>query len=77
MVPTSEGGLGSGTIFKLTPIGGGQWTESVVHPSEGPPDGGFSYNGMVIDRFGNFLRRDCARRHGRRRLRLQVYALSA
>ena len=38
---TSEGGLGRGTIFKLTPIGGGQWTESVVHPFEGPPDGGF------------------------------------
>jgi uncharacterized repeat protein (TIGR03803 family) len=51
---TSEGGLGTGTIFKLTPIGGGQWTESVVHPFEGPPDGGFSYNGMVVDRFGNF-----------------------
>jgi uncharacterized repeat protein (TIGR03803 family) len=51
---TSEGGSGSGTIFKLTPIGGGQWTESVVHPFEGPPDGGFSYNGMVVDRFGNF-----------------------
>jgi len=51
---TSEGGLGSGTIFKLTPIGGGQWTESVVHAFEGPPDGGFSYNGMVVDRFGNF-----------------------
>ena len=51
---TSEGGLGSGVIFKLTPIGGGQWTESVVHPFEGPPDGGFSYNGMVVDRFGNF-----------------------
>ena len=51
---TSEGGLGRGTIFKLTPIGGGQWTESVVHPFEGPPDGGFSYNGMIGDRFGNF-----------------------
>jgi uncharacterized repeat protein (TIGR03803 family) len=51
---TSEGGLGSGTIFKLSPIGGGQWTESVVHPFSGPPDGGFSYNGMVVDRFGNF-----------------------
>jgi uncharacterized repeat protein (TIGR03803 family) len=51
---TSEGGLGSGTIFKLKPIGGGQWTESVVHPFAGPPDGGFSYNGMVVDRFGNF-----------------------
>jgi uncharacterized repeat protein (TIGR03803 family) len=51
---TSEGGLGSGTIFKLAPFGGGQWTESVVHPFAGPPDGGFSYNGMVVDRFGNF-----------------------
>jgi uncharacterized repeat protein (TIGR03803 family) len=51
---TSEGGLGSGIIFKLSPIGGGQWTESVVHPFEGPPDGGFSYNGMVPDRFGSF-----------------------
>jgi len=51
---TSEGGLGSGTIFKLKPIGGGQWTESVVHTFEGPPDGGFSYNGMVVDRFSNF-----------------------
>jgi uncharacterized repeat protein (TIGR03803 family) len=51
---TSEGGLGRGTIFKLTPIGGGQWSESVVHAFEGPPDGGFSYNGMVVDRLGNF-----------------------
>jgi uncharacterized repeat protein (TIGR03803 family) len=51
---TSEGGLGSGTIFKLSPVGGGHWTESVVHSFEGPPDGGFSYNGMVVDPFGNF-----------------------
>ena len=36
---TSEGGAGSGTIFKLSPIGGGQWTESVVHAFAGPPDG--------------------------------------
>jgi uncharacterized repeat protein (TIGR03803 family) len=52
---TSEGGLGSGTIFKLTPGGGGQWTESVVHAFEGSPDGGSSYNGMVVDPFGNFF----------------------
>src|SRR6185436_9943921 len=51
---TSEGGSGSGTIFKLTPSGNGQWTETVVHAFKGPPDGAFSYNGMVIDRFGNF-----------------------
>ena len=51
---TSEGGLGRGTIFKLTPIGGGQWTETVVHAFAGPPDGSFAYNGMVVDRSGNF-----------------------
>ena len=51
---TSEGGLGSGTIFKLSPIGGGQWTETVVHSFQGPPDGAFAYNGMVVDRLGNF-----------------------
>jgi len=50
---TSEGGLGSGTIFKLSPVGG-NWTETVVHAFEGPPDGGFAYNGMVVDVFGNF-----------------------
>jgi uncharacterized repeat protein (TIGR03803 family) len=51
---TSEGGLGSGTIFKLSPVSGDQWTETVVHRFRGPPDGAFSYNGMVVDRFGNF-----------------------
>ena len=51
---TSEGGLGTGAIFKLSPIGGGQWTESVVHAFEGSPDGSSSYNGMVVDRLGNF-----------------------
>ena len=51
---TSEGGLGNGTIFKLSPAGGGQWTETVVHAFQGPPDGAFPYNGMVVDQFGNF-----------------------
>jgi len=51
---TSEGGSGNGTIFKLSPAGGGQWTETVVHPFQGPPDGAFPYNGMVVDQFGNF-----------------------
>jgi len=51
---TSEGGLGSGIIFKLSPVSGDQWTETVVHRFRGPPDGAFAYNGMVVDRFGNF-----------------------
>jgi len=52
---TSEGGLGSGTIFKLSPIGGGRWSESVVHSFAGSPDGSSSYNGMVVDPSGNFF----------------------
>jgi len=51
---TSEGGLGSGTIFELSPVRRDQWTETVVHLFQGPPDGAFPYNGMVVDRFGNF-----------------------
>jgi uncharacterized repeat protein (TIGR03803 family) len=51
---TSEGGLGRGTIFKLSPVGGGQWTETVVHLFQGPPDGAFAYNGLVVDRLRNF-----------------------
>jgi uncharacterized repeat protein (TIGR03803 family) len=51
---TSEGGLGSGAIFKLSPGGAGNWTETIVHAFAGPPDGGFSYNGMVVDVLGNF-----------------------
>ena len=51
---TSEGGLGSGTIFKLSPVNAGKWVETVVHAFAGPPDGGFAYNGMVVDSLGNF-----------------------
>jgi hypothetical protein len=39
---------------RLELTGPRQWTESVVPPFEGPSDGGFSYKGMVVDRFGNF-----------------------
>jgi uncharacterized repeat protein (TIGR03803 family) len=51
---TSEGGLGRGTIFKLSPVAKGSWVETVVHAFAGPPDGAFAYNGMVVDKFGNF-----------------------
>jgi uncharacterized repeat protein (TIGR03803 family) len=45
---TSEGGLGSGTIFKLTRQGG-TWTESIPHSFQDSPDGAFPYAGMVGD----------------------------
>ncbi|MFN2542869.1 MAG: choice-of-anchor tandem repeat GloVer-containing protein [Chthoniobacterales bacterium] len=52
---TSEGGLGSGVIFKLTPMTASHWSETVVHQFQGPPDGAFAYNGMVGDGAGNFF----------------------
>ena len=51
---TSEGGLGSGTIFELASNGNGTWTESLPHLFAGPPDGAFSYAGMVGDGTGIF-----------------------
>lgn len=51
---TSEGGLGSGTIFEVTPNDNGTWTESVPHLFAGPPDGAFPYAGMVAGDGGVF-----------------------
>ena len=56
---TSEGGLGSGVIFKLSPTGG-QWTESVVHEFRGS-----ARWKVFLQRDGRrsirkFLRRHCA-----------------
>lgn len=52
---TSEGGLGSGTIFQLTPGPGGTWMESIPHSFQGSPDGAFPYAGMVSDGSGSFF----------------------
>ena len=50
---TSEGGLGSGTIFKLNRGPNGSWVESLPHLFQGPPDAAFPYSGM-INRAGSF-----------------------
>jgi uncharacterized repeat protein (TIGR03803 family) len=52
---TSEGGLGSGTIFKLTPGQNESWTESIAHSFQGSPDGAFPYAGMVAGSAGSFF----------------------
>jgi uncharacterized repeat protein (TIGR03803 family) len=51
---TSEGGAscGCGVIFKLTPDGRGNWTESVPYRFQGAPDAAFAYNGMVAGKGG-------------------------
>jgi uncharacterized repeat protein (TIGR03803 family) len=53
---TSAGGTqcDCGVIFKLAPNVNGTWTESIPYRFPGAPDAGFSYNGMVAGKAGNF-----------------------
>jgi uncharacterized repeat protein (TIGR03803 family) len=54
---TSEGGAYSwGTVFELTPAGGGNWTETVLHSFCSPTDctdGAYPYAGLIFDAAGN------------------------
>ena len=50
---TEFGGLyGKGTVFQLTPSGGG-WTETVLYNFTGGPDGNNPIGGLAIDEAGN------------------------
>jgi uncharacterized repeat protein (TIGR03803 family) len=50
---TSLGGSSNyGTVFQLTPSGGG-WTENVIYNFLGGNDGGYPYSGLIIDQSGN------------------------
>jgi uncharacterized repeat protein (TIGR03803 family) len=53
---TSQGGASCscGVIFKLSPDGHGNWSESISYRFQGPPDGAFAYNGMVVGLGGAF-----------------------
>jgi hypothetical protein len=46
-------GESCGVVFQLTPKSGGGWTENVLYTFTGGADGGYSYNGLVIDGKGN------------------------
>jgi len=48
----SPGWPGCGTVFKLTPVTGGGWTETVLHNFSGDPDGAWPNAGVVIDAAG-------------------------
>ena len=51
---TSEGGAYSwGTVFELTPAGGGNWTETVLHSFGNGTDGASPYAGLIFDAAGN------------------------
>jgi uncharacterized repeat protein (TIGR03803 family) len=51
---TILGGSGSnGTIFELSPVSGGRWTETTLHAFTGGSDGGWPYGGVQLDAAGN------------------------
>ncbi len=51
---TAAGGShGDGVVFKLTPTGGGNYTESVIYNFAGGSDGVNPYDGLVFDNTGN------------------------
>ncbi|MGA2369618.1 MAG: choice-of-anchor tandem repeat GloVer-containing protein [Candidatus Korobacteraceae bacterium] len=46
------GTYGCGTVFELTPTGGGSWTEQVLHAFNGT-DGSTPFAGLIFDAAGN------------------------
>ena len=55
---TNRGGIcefdgGCGTIFKLSPAGNGQWTESIIHTFGAILDGGYPESDVSFDAAGN------------------------
>src|SRR5208283_5294100 len=50
----TNGGQGWGTAFKLTPAGGGRWTETILHSfDEAKFGGGYVTSGLLLDQQGN------------------------
>jgi uncharacterized repeat protein (TIGR03803 family) len=47
-----QGGVGSGTVFQLTPSANG-WTHTVLYSFTGGADGGEPYKGVTLDSQGN------------------------
>src|ERR1019366_6634594 len=48
------GTYGGGTVFELTPAGGGSWTETVLHNFDSNGTDGFTpYAGLIFDSAGN------------------------
>ncbi|MGB6712154.1 MAG: choice-of-anchor tandem repeat GloVer-containing protein [Candidatus Cybelea sp.] len=48
---TTVGGLGYGTLYKLSPNGNGRWTETVVHAFKNYLDGGFpAFTPLIVDK---------------------------
>lgn len=49
-----SGSANLGTIFELSPVAGGTWTESIIYSFTGTSDGYNPTSPLVLDGFGNF-----------------------
>jgi uncharacterized repeat protein (TIGR03803 family) len=48
---TSQGGVGYGTVFRLTPSASGNpWTKTILHSFSSAPDGANPLSGLIFDR---------------------------
>ncbi len=56
--PHGCGGLGCGTVYKLTPYAG-SWTETVLYQFQGLTDGAFPNGGVIFDALGNLYGTTC------------------
>jgi uncharacterized repeat protein (TIGR03803 family) len=43
---------GCGTVFELSPAGGGTWTETLLHVFHGATDGAYPYGGLMLSNAG-------------------------
>ena len=56
---TQDGGSGAacnghcGTVFELSPAGGGTWTETILYNFQGGSDGSYPRAGVIFDASGN------------------------
>jgi hypothetical protein len=53
---STNGGIGPGTVYKLSPGQNGQWTEQILHSFKGgEKDGAKPFAGVVLDSAGNIF----------------------
>lgn len=48
----ADGAFGKGSVFKLTPAGGGEWTYATLYDFTGGSDGAHPYTSLVMDSSG-------------------------
>jgi len=49
----ADGANGKGSVFELTPEGGGTWTYTSLHDFTGGGDGAYPWSNLVLDASGN------------------------